>query len=69
MKNNAGLLFKLQANTANNTNLIGRLFDMKDQGRKDEEFNYRRDLRDKKREHKEEFANLKEQYEVIVEEK
>lgn len=63
------LLFKLKENTENNTNLIGRLFDMQDIAKKDSEAQYQRQLLQRKREHKEELNNLKEQYAFLIKEK
>lgn len=66
MQKEAGLLFKLPQNTDNNVDLIGTLYDMKDQARKDQEHNYKTELLLKKREHKEELANLREQYAYLI---
>eukprot|EP00347_Sterkiella_histriomuscorum_P005358 403356914 len=62
----ASLLFKLRENTENNTGLIGRMFDIQDQAKSDAERDYRRDLLSKKRDHKEELQNLKDQYQYLM---
>jgi DNA-binding transcriptional MerR regulator len=56
----------LLLNTDTNVDLIGRLYDMQDQARRDQEHIYKKELLQKKREHKEELQNLREQYNFLM---
>ncbi|CDW80796.1 kinesin motor domain protein [Stylonychia lemnae] len=63
---NGTVIFQIRDNIENNTGLIGKMFDAQDQAKRDAEHLYKRDLLQKKREHKEEVANLKEQYAYLL---
>lgn len=60
LERKASLLFKLRENTERNTDLIGRMYDMQDQAKREAERDYKRELLLKKREHKEQMQNIKE---------